>query len=111
MSAFQFLMDESMVKIDSRKARFNNNIQKWTMVAAKQLEQRSHNLEVPSLNPPGAKTFSLLLLLSMADCPLSGPSRVSRTLEPIELLNKIFAALPISFNNACCVALGQGGFN
>ena len=54
---------------------------------------------------------SLLLLLSMADCPLSGPSRVSRTLEPIELLNKIFAALPISFNNACCVALGQGGFN
>ena len=39
------------------------------VVVAKWLEQRSRNQEVPSSNPPGATDFSLLLLLSVAECP------------------------------------------
>ena len=41
----------------------------WAVVAAKWLEPRSHNLEAPISNPPGARAFYLLLLLSTAECP------------------------------------------
>ena len=37
------------------------------VVVAEWLEGRSNNLEVPILNPPGARAFSFLL--SMAECP------------------------------------------
>ena len=39
------------------------------VVVAKWFEQQSCNQEAPSSNPPGARVFSLLLLLSTAQCP------------------------------------------
>ena len=48
--------DSQHQKLESRGA----------VMVAKWLEQRSHNLEVPSSDPPGARAFSLLL--SMAEC-------------------------------------------
>ena len=45
---------------------------------SEKLEWRSQNLKILSLNPPGARAFSLLLLLlvlllSTTECPKTGP--------------------------------------